>query len=1106
MPSRSSGWVMCWLLCLATWMHPSQAWATEFSFKLQEHFGVTHPDQVLTFDLTQAVDPTKHVLIETSASGQREVAYQVLDQGRMLALRSNLVAGESKTFTLKPGSPRAADPLAVKLTEAPNHWELTNGVTGVRIPKAVNAAATKQIPAPLQGVMMRDGKWYGTGPNWLEYQAYHDFNKKCVATGMKVTVIEPGPMRAIVRVEYRFRHPNLTYGSTIIKPAGEGYHTSTIRLDAGQPSILIEEDTDFESRWSIDLFDAIQPTHARFRGHQSTDKRWGYGPDGEALKPAHARGPMEAQVDVTFDQMREPNYNASEKTWPMLWSWNPWSVNSGWTWQAFNQQAGDNANIVGFFAGPASRAITPNFCGVSIVSGPGKDGGQPRFGISSLCFRRDPGGRVFPRSRWSWGLFVGTKGHDLKPQTDVQGIGLQWNLHAGINLDKIHRYTLDFPDPPQGWGAMYMPKAAVQSVIERVRTDRDYRNWAYNVEPSGGRQLIDLWTDDTGKQARKLTDDALKLARDMLDAHVNQYGIFQIGVHYWHGGLAMSRWAVVLDQLLASDKTTPEDRVKLKAVAVFFASVLFDNDFVPMDNYEGINLGTPNMPVQQQGYRSLYALLLARHPMMKEHTSKVTEAARSMLARTVNEHGAHMGSLHYVGAAMGPLLATFQQLQSAGIYDGFAHEPRLEKFAEFYLQAMTPPEVRFGGVRMMPAIGDGSTEATEAYGMLGTSFTASKPDLSKRLMGAWRAMGKFHQGFHGSTLVKIDDTLPGVSPDLTDAAFPGYFTVLRSGWGTPQENAVWCVNGNFYIDHSHSDLGSLVIYLLGAPLSIDWGSIYSPRAAGGVMHSTVIQESAFGQPWDQDIKALDLGLGFSSQYGNHGIGEATLLDVKPDGRRMIVTVREGLRPLAERNAWIRTVSLVNAEAQQPLLFITDSFQGPEANKPKIWTMNFLAEGDVETPAGMQSPPLRKFPYAPAPKNPQSEMPSAGPVFSVAAGVNRLSFTGQPWKGHPTGGIDFNVYLIPTEPQEAHIGNWACVPGAATSQFQAAQGRAAEERQHILRVRGISGFNTLILPWGKGGMPPEVRVTRQGEHVIFESPTQVVRFNADGTWQRQARQP
>jgi hypothetical protein len=551
---------------------------------------------------------------------------------------------------------------------------------------------------------------------------------------------------------------------------------------------------------------------------------------------------------------------------------------------------------------------------------------------------------------------------------------------------------------------------------------------------------------------------------------------------------------------MGSDQTTPEQKARLKAIAVLFGSILYDDDFVPLGAYDGINLGTPNMPIQQQNYRQMYALFLARHPLMKDRAAGVAGAAKSMLASTVNEHGAHMGSLHYVGAANGPLLATFQQLQMAGIYDGFASEERLAKFAEFYLQALSPPETRFGGKRLMVAIGDGCTEGTEEYGMMGTGFAKTNPALSKRLMGAWRENGKVHTGFHGSTLLKIDDELPGESPKLTDARFPGYYSILRSGWGTPEENAVWCVNGNFYVDHGHNDLGAVIAYLLGAPVSIDWGPIYSPRVSGGAMHSGVIQESAFGQAWDKDIASLDAGVGFSGHYGNHGVGEATSLDVFPQGRRMVSTIKSGLRDGGKPEdvtTWIRTVTLVTADPAIPVLVIKDTFSGKEAAAAKIFTLNLMADGAVETPAGPQTPPVRTFPNAGSATEPATQMPSAGKVFPLALGVNRLGFTGQTWKGHPTDGIDWDVYLVPTEPQQAQIGNWANQASSSASLFEAAQGRKYEERQHILRVRGTGSFTTVIVPWMKGKRPKGLTVEAADDTITVKTAASSVTVDSEG---------
>ena len=1376
------------------------------SFTLTEHFGVAHPEQIITLDLAAPIDPAKtSVTMAIGDAAAVPVPFQLLANRKRLAVRTSLAAGETRTFAVKPGSPAPAAPDAVTVRETDAWYEIANGLTGIRVPKPVQALP---FPAPVQGVLLRDGTWTAAGAT-LALTPPEKAEPK-----MQVTFLERGPLKTVVVLRYDL---------------GTAFSKTTIALEAGQPSVMFEEEADLDRSYAIELYDAVHPTHARYRGHHSSSKDGGYEPDGQVYRMSHARPALDAQVDLTF---------AGPRDYGRVARWDPWITDCGWYWQMFDDKAGPEGNLVGAFAGKASRQVGSGMSGVggytapagmsdlvtamaadgtihvvytgngglwhvaidsSLVPGKpakiaaglvnpdlairadgslcvvaydpaakqfvelkgragaaftraavtlaGADGatiadpfayqavrgdtqflffygsrggktegllfsrsgdetaftfcgaigglgyfrqvnrpsfdampdgrvvlvttdvggyaarfeikpdvltlsggdrlplnfgvalapvtgsyiavdqtgalhdypasGEPaksdlklwvdhhgqganrrslatapdgtalllfggnsesayqqsvyrrsgstwaawpeatnlgmactqaifhepsgqfvllgreqgklaayaakpgatsltklfdlpetearRAGFTVAIGQRSPSLQFWKQPRFQWGLFTGTKGSDLKPATEIQPIARQLNLHGGINLEKIQRYTLDFPDPPQGYGAMYMPKPAVEALIAKLRADTKgihgggFLSWAYNAEPMG-RPLIDFWADTTGQQAAKVTGEIESLGRTFLDTFVNGDGIYAVPTHYWHGGLEMSRKLVWLDQLMGSDQTTPEQKTRLKAIAVLFGSILYDNDFVPMDNCDGINLGNPNMPIQQQNYRQMYALFLARHPLMKDRAAGVAGAAKDMLARTVNEHGAHMGSLHYVGAANGPLLATFQQLQMAGIYDAFASEERLAKFAEFYLQALSPPEVRFGGKRLMVAIGDGCTEGTEEYGMMGTGFAKTNPALSKRLMGAWRENGKVHTGFHGSTLLKIDDGLPGESPNLTDARFPGYYSILRSGWGTPEENAVWCVNGNFYVDHGHNDLGAIVAYLLGAPVSIDWGPIYSPRVSGGAMHSGVIQEAAFGQAWDKDIASLDAGVGFSGHYGNHGVGEATSLDVFPKGRRMVSTIKSGLREGGKPEditAWVRTVTLVTADPEVPVLVIKDTFSGKDAAAPKIFTLNLMADGAVETPVGPQTPPLRTFPNAGSANDPATQMPSAGKVFPLSPGVNRLGFTGQTWKGHPTEGIDWDCYVIPREPQQAQIGNWANQASSSAPLFQAAQGRPYEERQHILRVRGTGSFTTVIVPWKKGKKPEGLAVDASDDTITVKTATSSVTIDAEG---------
>ena len=369
-----------------------------------------------------------------------------------------------------------------------------------------------------------------------------------------------------------------------------------------------------------------------------------------------------------------------------------------------------------------------------------------------------PEARYGPVARFQWGLFAGTKS-DLADPATVQPVARQMNLHAGINLNKIHQLALDFADPPQGFGSPYMDRAAVRRLMARLRQDKGYIGRLSAADPYS-RDLLAMWADESGQGIAKVGRSIRDKARAMLQAMVHDDGIYSFGFHYWHGGLEMSRMLVWIDQVLGSEQSAIEDKSAARAAAVLFAATLWDNDFVPMDNHAGINLGTPNMPVQQSGFRNQYAVALARHPMMLGRVEQAVEATAKVLATDINDHGAHLACPHYVGAGMGPTLMMMQQLQAAGVKDLFRDEPKVAKFAEFYMNCATPPEVRFGGVRGLISVGDGPTAPSELLGVMGTGFAASNPILSRRLMALWQSQGRPHSSFHGTTILRINEDLP----------------------------------------------------------------------------------------------------------------------------------------------------------------------------------------------------------------------------------------------------------------------------------------------------------------------------------------------------------
>jgi hypothetical protein len=81
--------------------------------------------------------------------------------------------------------------------------------------------------------------------------------------------------------------------------------------------------------------------------------------------------------------------------------------------------------------------------------------------------------------------------------------------------------------------------------------------------------------------------------------------------------------------------------------------------------------------------------------------------------------------------------------------------------------------------------------------------------------------------FYASSALKIRLGFPAQHPALGDADFPGSITIMRSAWGTANESAVFLLHGDSNIDHSRFQRGSPSIFLLGAPVCICFGDMYS---------------------------------------------------------------------------------------------------------------------------------------------------------------------------------------------------------------------------------------------------------------------------------------
>ena len=173
--------------------------------------------------------------------------------------------------------------------------------------------------------------------------------------------------------------------------------------------------------------------------------------------------------------------------------------------------------------------------------------------------------------------------------------------------------------------------------------------------------------------------------------------------------------------------------------------------------------------------------------------------------------------------------------------------------------------------------------------------------------------------------------------------------------------------------------------------------------------------------------------------------------------------------------WRRTVRDLHPDPAHPVIVIDDTFGGTElAHHPVVSTLTLMAQGAVTTPAGRQTPVERTHQAKDNNSTTPDQLPSTGPAFPLAAGLNRFAFTGQ-W------GIDWELYTDAAVPMQASLGNWGNKwhPSTEQGQFQRAQGKPYEERQHILRVRGQDAMRFIILPYHKCERPEPFQVAQTG---------------------------
>ncbi|MBL7726609.1 MAG: hypothetical protein JNM68_02940, partial [Dinghuibacter sp.] len=700
---------------------------------------------------------------------------------------------------------------------------LANEKTGIVVPKAADAKTPRNqlLLAPIQAIRLPNGSLTGTEPVMLEpasdvreCSAYPFFTdgyggKEMPVKSRTLAVNKTSATEITMVIRYDIAKPDNK--ATRDKRNDKGYYTCTISLKAGEPVVMIEDETDWNFSYKLEtgrnLFN-----QARYRGRYSSSLEEGYmlvNGKKEVYKNETEYPGHEAITDLPFDAPLASC--APYRHYQAISQWNLWPTGTGWYWQWYHTQGNAQSPVVGLFHGRASRLLGASCVQVNLFTRSDNRAAGIRININ----RTNPSRYYSRKVRVQWGIFTGVKGTDLVASNESSPLLKWFNRKSGI-AEKFSVYEKKQLSvaPEMEWGAFYQDKNAVQQMVQKARKDpafvrllseQDVQHkllfeaWAgnacslaklYHMLKTHYESFKEMCTNGQGIYAQSrvqkftgecrekevVTDDAAYLrASDWFRRDVLLAGGLMAGARA--GAFTLSR----------------SQKDSLNMFSAVYAQILWDNDFVPLaynaketedevNVDHGVNYGQINMLVTFQAGRDFFALLYRNDPQFKSYYNDIIARAKKIMGDVINEHGASTASPHYTQPTLEGLVLLLLQLKQQGS-NLFATEPRLHAFARFYLNLLTPPSVRFADNRKLVSFGDGSEESAALFGLLATGFRSGNEALAADLDAAF-CNGPMRSLPKAGVMALVYDYTRATGnkqlSSLGSASIPGYLSHFRT--------------------------------------------------------------------------------------------------------------------------------------------------------------------------------------------------------------------------------------------------------------------------------------------------------------------------------------
>jgi hypothetical protein len=338
------------------------------------------------------------------------------------------------------------------------------------------------------------------------------------------------------------------------------------------------------------------------------------------------------------------------------------------------------------------------------------------------------------------------------------------------------------------------------------------------------RDWVFDWSDplagaDWAKEPTAAGTEAVETMRARAELHLlaGHNDSYSMANHYHFSKKVYPGIAAVIDD---PAKITAEQRKAIHRYAAFEA--YHQNSLSSFPYGMGFHLNNPNMTIMAVEARVKSSLLAAGHPMFRTWGDRSLGLLQAFFERFTMESGAPFENPHYtLGVTFANALAVNRVLMEAGIGDAFDDET-VHRSMHFMINWLTPPDLRFNGLRTILPLGNGSYQsvppdfATEAV----RYYADRSPAFAGQLQ--WFA----NQTYPPEKRLSI---VKDVVPPLGSGWWKDYGVIFRHGFGTEHETFMHLLAGKAFGHYENeTDQMAYTIYAKGHPIHLHFGNGYFP--------------------------------------------------------------------------------------------------------------------------------------------------------------------------------------------------------------------------------------------------------------------------------------